>query len=418
MINKQIIALLSLSALVTQLTKAQITSSNLWGQKNNITTAVPFVSINSNAQSMGSGSVGVVVPDIYSQNGLDQNPAMLSRGKKIVGFQLLNYVPWLRKLASGMNLYETGYYQSIGNNNALGFSTRYFTLGNITFTDNNGNVIRNFSPNEFMISLKYAHNFSEHFSMGTGLKYIHSNLTGGLSVEGADSRAAQAIAGDLGFDFRKNLIKTDKFKLHWNVGIAFLNIGNKISYTDGANKNFLPQTMKLGTLFSIKWNIKNNNYVACDFSYQADKLLVPTPPRYARDTAGNIISDANGYVIESGYDPKVSAIRGVFQSFYDAPGGFNEEVREIIHQMGTEARFIVADNRVLAALRAGYFNENVTKGNRKFTTVGVGLGFAGFRLDYAKLFPLENGHPLENTFILSLGARFNIGDGNFFRFKE
>jgi len=58
-----------------------------------ITTAVPFLSINAHAQAMGSGCVGVVASDLYMQNGLDQNPALLSRGKKVLGFQAVNVVP-------------------------------------------------------------------------------------------------------------------------------------------------------------------------------------------------------------------------------------------------------------------------------------------------------------------------------------
>src|SRR5687768_8488173 len=76
------------------------------------TTAVPFVSIIANAQSMGTGWVGVVASDLNIQNGLDQNPAMLSRGKKLMGFQL-NYAPWLRLLVPDINLYDLGYYHSV-----------------------------------------------------------------------------------------------------------------------------------------------------------------------------------------------------------------------------------------------------------------------------------------------------------------
>jgi hypothetical protein len=385
---------------------------------NTITTAVPFVTINSNAQSMGSGWVGVVASDLYMQNGLDQNPALLSRGRKVLGFQLINYVPWLRALVPDINLVETGYYQSFGNH-AIGFSARNFSLGEITFTDNVGNVIGTFKPNEFYYNLKYALNFSEGFSMGCGIKYIRSNLTGGIAVEGAATTPANALAGDLGFDFRRNLVQTENFKFRWNVGLAFLNIGNKVSYTANSEKDFIPQTMKLGTLFTLRWRIKNNNYVACDFSYQADKLLVPTPPILARDFSGNPIPDGNGYyVIQDGMNPNVSSLEGIIQSFYDAPGGGSEEMREIVHQFGTESRLSLADNRILIALRGGYFSEHETKGNRKFATFGLGFGFSGFRLDFANLFPLENRHPLENTFSLSIGARFNIGDDNFFRFKE
>ena len=81
MISKNIV-LLSFIILFSTVAKGQ--------SLNTITTAVPFLLINSNAQSMGSGCIGVVASDIYMQNGLDQNPALLSRGKKVLGFQLKN----------------------------------------------------------------------------------------------------------------------------------------------------------------------------------------------------------------------------------------------------------------------------------------------------------------------------------------
>lgn len=411
-INKKIILFLFVLSFFS-LVKGQSTQEVL--QVNTITTAVPFITINSNAQSMGSGWIGVVTSDINSQNGLDQNPAMLSRGKKIIGFQFLNYVPWMRKLHPDINLYETGYYHSIDNNNALGFSARYFSLGKTFYTDQVGNALGSSRPNESMFSLKYAHNFSEYFSMGTALKYISSNLTSGSY----ETKTANAFAGDLGFDYRRNLLQTDNFKLRWNVGFALLNIGTKVSYTNNSDKDFLPQTMKLGTLFTLRWKILNNNYVACDFSYQADKLLVPTPPVLALDSNGFLIPDNNGYFkIEAGMNPNVSVLQGMVQSFYDAPGGSTEEMREIIHQYGAETRISCADNRILAAIRAGYFNEHASKGNRKFTTLGIGFGFAGFRLDISYLITKQQLHPLKNTISVSLGARFYLDKDTFFRFKE
>jgi hypothetical protein len=407
--NKVLVLLLFFHTIIS-VAKSQITT--ITGQQNTITTAVPFVSLIANTQSMGTGWVGVVASDLYSQNGLDQNPAMLSRGKKILGFQCINYVPWLRKLVPDMNLYELGYYHSIGNNNTFGFSARYFSLGDITFTDNVGNEIGTYHPKEFMYSLKYAHNFSKYFSLGTGLKYIHSDLTGGFSVGNTSTNPGRAIAGDLGFDFRRNLIQSENFILRWNMGLAFLNIGSKISYTLSGSKDFIPQTMKLGTLFTLQWKILNNNYVAFDILYQADKLLVPTPPIYS-----DSLSNGQQFILY-GSDPNVSTFEGAIKSFSDAPGGFSEELHEIINQFGTETRFSVADNRILAAIRAGYFNEHETKGNRKFLTFGLGFGYAGFRLDFSYLIPSQKHSPLENTMSVSLGARFNLERETFFRFIE
>ena len=394
MIGNKIIVLLTLIISTSEIARAQTILDP--GQRNVITTAVPFLTIDANAQSLGSGSVGVVASDLYSHNGLEDNPAMLSRGKKILGFQC-SYVPWLRTLVPNVYLIGTGYYHSIDKNNTIGLSARFFSLGEIQFTDETGNPNGNARPFETAIAFKYAHNFSEYFSIGTGIKYVHSDLTRGGTSGGRTFHPGRAIAGDLGFDYRRDLFHNDYFNLRWNAGLAFLNLGNKLTHSSRSESDFLPQTVKLGNLFTLKCKIKNNNYIAGDLSYQASKLLVPTP---------------------SGINPDASPLQGAFQSFYDAPGGFNEESREIIHQFGTESRISFADNKILIALRGGYFHEHSTKGGRKFVTIGSGLGIAGFRLDLAYLLPTQQRHPMQNTFAVSLGGRFNLDGKTFFRFTE
>lgn len=370
-----------------------------------ITTAVPFLSINTSAQAMGSGCVGVVASDLYMQNGLDQNPALLSRGKKVLGFQAINVVPWLRGL--GVNdvfLAETGCHYSLNNNNAVGFSAKHFNLGAIQMTDQAGQAYRSLNPNEFAIGLKYAHNFSAGFSIGGGIKYVYSDLLGNGASGTGHAKVGQALAGDFGFDFRRNLVQTDDFLLRWNAGLSFLNLGNKISYTDDHRDDFIPQAMKIGSLFTVRNKLLNQDFIEFDFSYQADKLLVPTP-----STSGPIFGWMN---------QNISPLQGAVQSFYDAPGGMEEEMREIIHQFGTESRLILADNRIIIALRGGYFYEHATKGNRKFSTLGCGLGICGFRFDFAYWIPDQANHPLEKTYAINFGGRFNLDKDNFFRFIE
>lgn len=376
---------------------------------NTITTAVPFAGMISNAQSMGSGYVGVVASDNYMQNGLDQNPALLSRGKKELGFQLMNYMPWRKISESRLNLYESAYFQSFGRH-AVGFSARHFSLGKITYTDATGNVTHTY-PKENYLNFKYAFSFSKNFSMGCGLKYIYSDLTNGMVIANIKTHPAKAIAGDLGFNFRKDIYEKDSFKVTWNLGLAFLNIGNKVRYSDLPDKDFIPQEMKLGTLFTFQWKQKSAYLFSLDLSYQASKLLVPSPPIYETDSSGNEI-------IVSGLDPNVNSFKGIIQSFYDAPGGSKEEMREIIHQFGTEARFKTAENTYFGAIRAGYFHEHDLKGGRKLITVGLGLGYKAFRLDVAKLFPTNSGSPLNKTYCVNLSFRLDMEGNNFFKIRK
>ena len=136
-----------------------------------------------------------------------------------------------------------------------------------------------------------------------------------------------------------------------------------------------------------------------------NKLLIPTPPIYATDSlTGQPIYDDNGnQLIFKGKDPNVSVPVGMFQSFFDAPGGFNEEIRELSFAVGVEYWY---DKQF--AIRGGYFHEDRTKGNRKFFTLGAGLRYNVFGLDFAYLIPTggQAKNPLENTLRFTLHFDF------------
>lgn len=101
----------------------------------------------------------------------------------------------------------------------------------------------------------------------------------------------------------------------------------------------------------------------------------------------------------------------MFQSFGDAPGiartdgtysVFAEEMHEIAFSLGTEYWY-----REQFAIRAGYFHEHATKGNRKYFTVGVGLQLNVFSLDFSYLVPTNGQNsPLANTLRFTLGFDF------------
>ncbi|MEX1189681.1 MAG: PorV/PorQ family protein [Bacteroidia bacterium] len=247
---------------------------------NTIRTGAPILSINTNPQAMGMGYIGVVASELNTQNGFDQNPALLSCEEDVFGAQLLNYSPHARNSAVASRLFESGIYASIGKH-SFSVSSRYMLLPESFITDIFGNVSSSFTPSEFFVSGSYAYKFSKNFSIGASLKYLHSDFTGGNIIQGNATMPANVIAGDIGLSYRKTLKETENFKLKWNLGLSVLNIGSKVRYIESAEGDFLPQTLKLGSLFTLLWKKENNNYFAIDFAYQADKLLVPTPPIYA-----------------------------------------------------------------------------------------------------------------------------------------
>jgi hypothetical protein len=362
-----------------------------------ITTAVPFLIIAPDARSGGMGEVGVASePDA---NSMHWNPAKYAFIDKKFGFAL-SYSPWLRSLVNDINLaYLAGFYK-IDDKSAVGASLLYFSLGDITFTDEFGGELGTYNPNEFSIDGTYSRKFSEVISGAVAARFIYSNLTQGQFVQGAETSAGTSFAADVAVYYQKpvDLGKMDG-EVTWGVNIS--NIGNKISYSQTAvKKDFIPTNLRVGAGFKVNFDDYNSLNTMIDFN----KLQVPTPPVYATDTATGLpIYDSQGNpVIAKGMNPNVGVVEGMIQSWYDAPYGFSEEMREWAIAFGIEYWYAKQ-----FSLRGGFFYEDVTKGNRKFFTVGAGLRYSVFGLDLSYLIPIEQQNPLENTLRFTLYFTFD-----------
>jgi hypothetical protein len=371
---------------VTKITaQSDQTDELLKNKLNTITTAVPFLIIAPDARAGGMGDMGVASsPDA---NSMHWNPAKYGFIKKDFGISV-SYSPWLRKLVNDINLaYLTGY-KKINDRQVIAMSLRYFSLGNITFTDNVGTVTGNYKPNEFSIDAAYAFRFTNTISGAIALRYIYSNLTGGIYVGGAASKAGQSGAADVSLYYEKPIVMK-KMTSSIAVGLNISNIGAKISYTENLDRDFIPTNLRLGAAYNLDIDKVNSLSFMADFN----KLLIPTRPVYYTDSFDN----AGNKVIYKGKNPDVSIVRGMIQSFYDAPGGFSEEINEIGFSVGMEYWYAKQ-----FAVRAGYFNESKTKGNRKYLTFGAGLRYSIFGLDFSYLLPVTQHNPLENTLRFSL----------------
>ncbi|NTW33752.1 MAG: type IX secretion system outer membrane channel protein PorV [Bacteroidetes bacterium] len=359
-------------------------------QLNTITTAVPFLMIAPDARSGGLGDAGVAsTPDASS---LHWNPAKYAFIEKEMGISV-SYSPWLRALVNDINLAYLSGYKKFGNDQAIAASLLFFSMGDITFTDIVGNTIGQFKPSEYAFDACYSRKLSENFSGGVSLRYIHSNLTGGQYVGGAQSHAGNSVATDVSSYYQKEFkIKETPAKL--GLGINLSNIGAKISYTETTIRDFIPMNLRLGGALTVDIDAYNSIALIVD----ANKLLVPTPPIYQTDSSNMPLYGSNGKpLIQSGKDPNVGIVSGIFQSFADAPNGFKEEISEISLATGIEYWY---DKQF--AIRAGFFYEDKDKGNRKFFTVGAGLKYNVFGLDFAYLIPVEQRNPLENTLRFTL----------------
>ncbi len=362
---------------------------------NTITTAVPFLMIAPDARAGALGDAGVSSsPDVYSMH---WNPAKYAFIEKDMGFGI-SYSPWLKALVPDINLAYVNFFKRLDDEQTIAASLLFFSLGDITFTNDVGDPLGTYHPNEFSLDFAYSRKLSENLSASVAARFIYSDLTQGQFVGGSETHAGSSIAADVSFYWKKEISFTNTNGL-LSFGANVSNIGRKISYANNV-KDFIPTNLRFGP--SLKIEMDDYNSIA--FMIDVNKLLVPTPPIYQVDPiTGQPVMGIDGqYLIAAGKNPDVSVISGILQSFGDAPGGFSEELREFSFGTGVEYWY---ENQF--ALRGGYFHEHKSKGNRKFFTLGAGIKYNVFGLDVAYLIPLEQKHPLENTLRFSLTFDFD-----------
>ncbi|MFH0842595.1 MAG: type IX secretion system outer membrane channel protein PorV [Bacteroidota bacterium] len=375
--NRKILILLVLGSMAAS---PAIFGQDDGGELNAIQTVVPFLTIAPDSRAGAMGDAGAATsPDIYSMH---WNPAKFAfiDGKGGVG---ISYSPWLRNLVHDINIaYLSGYYR-FDQRQVINGSLIYSSLGNVSFTDDFGNLVRDYKPNEWSFDLGYSRIFTDNLAGGIAFRFIYSNLTGGFPSGETDTKPGTSVAADISLFYQKELNLASK-----DVLLAFggniSNIGSKMSYSESQTSDFIPINMRLGTAFTMNLDPYNKITLTIDIN----KLLVPTPPYYSITSPDSIIA---------GKDPDVAVPIAIFQSFADAPGGFKEELHEITYSYGAEYWY-----NDQFAIRAGYFHENETKGNRKYFTAGAGIRLSGFTIDFSYLMPLVQNHPLARTLRFSL----------------
>jgi hypothetical protein len=381
-------------------------------QLNTITTAVPFLQITPDSRSGAMGDVGTALSP--STSSFFWNTSMLAFSEQDMEVSL-SYSPWLQQIARDINLSHLAGYKRINERNVVGGSLRFFSLGEIVFTDETGAQTLVHVPSEMELLAGYSYKLNDKFALGLNGKFIYSNLTAGIVVAGAQSKAGLAGAADVSFSYFNDDVKLGAAGGSLAFGATLNNVGNKISYTELDDRDFLPTNLKLGSALTFDFD----RYNVVTWAVDVSKLLVPTPP-----TMLNINGASN---MVSGYDPNVGVVPGMLQSFYDAPGAltrdengdyiensdgtyqveggskFKEELTEIMIGTGVEYWY----NDVFAA-RGGYFYENLNKGARQHLTFGIGLKYNMFGIDFSYLTSLRRNNPLQNTIRFTL--RLHLGN--------
>lgn len=363
--------------------------SSLKAQLNVVTTAVPFLRISPDARSGAMGDLGVATNPDASSSYFNLGKVPFNTSKAGMS---LTYTPWLKKYVNDVYLASLAGYYKLNENEAVSGSLRYFSLGDIQFTDENGQNLSTGHPREFGFDVGYSRRLSTRSGIGIGLKYIYSNLAGGAVSGGTTYKAGSSVAGDIGFYHnRQNTLGQG-----WAFGAALTNLGAKIAYTSNATqKDFIPANLGIGTTYTKVFNESNKLMVGLDLN----KLLVPTPPNFQDNPTGDSSIQASNNSAASAYRNK-TVVSSWFSSFGDAPGGFKEEMKEWQVSVGAEYTYMNQFN-----LRIGYFYEDKDKGNRKYFTAGVGLKYNVFGLNFSYLVPSGSGvnqNPLSNTLRFSL----------------
>ncbi len=352
---------------------------------NPVTTGVTSMSITPDARGASMGDLGVATdPDVNSQY---WNPSKYAFAYSGAGVSL-SYTPWLRKIVNDIFLANLSGYWKIGSgdNQAVSASLRYFSLGEISNSDDQGNKLSTVNPFEMSVDVGYSRKLSEKFSMGVALRYIYSDLGySDMSLQD-QSGGASAFAADISGYFTTYPV-IGRNECQWSWGWNISNIGSKVSYNGGNDPAFLPTNLRLGTAFTFPLADYHNLTLSVD----ANKLLVPTKPRLADYENQQEYEEA----LQKWKDE--SSISGIFKSFHDAPGGFKEELREITYSIGAEYAY----NQQFF-LRAGYYHENKYKGNRQYFGLGAGFALNVLRLDAAYIIATAQNSPLDQTLRFTL----------------
>lgn len=368
---------------------------------NTVLSTLPFLRITPDARSGAMGDVGVALkPDAHSMH-FNASTLAFSEEKSGIG---VTYTPWLTNfnLDDIFLAYISGYYK-LDKNQAVGGSIRYFSLGDIQFTDEMGTLLDVGRPREIEGAVFYTRKLGDNFSASLTGKYIYSNLATGQNVRGVDIVSARSYGADLGLNYRKK-VTLSGYKGELSVGLAITNIGSKVSYTANAPvREYIPTNLGLGTALTLDFD----KYNSMTFALDINKLMVPTPvARQMFDENGSPRENPKWDEDKDGIGDflQKSLFAAMLGSFSDAQGGFREELQEYTFGLGVEYWY----DKQFAA-RLGYYYENPLKGNRRFFTVGAGIKYNIFGINLSYLVPTSNiPNPLDNTLRFSLLFDFSV----------
>lgn len=361
---KKTVFLFSILLIVGQSLHAQIYNKR-------INTAVPFMRISPDARSAGMGNLSLAMSP--EANDLFGNTAKLPMLENKSGF-LINYTPWLKDLGlSDVYLASMGYYKKLNEFSSINSSLRFFSLGNITFSDEYGTQYMDTKPSEFSFDGGYSILLTEKLSLGVTLRYIHSKLVqGALLNSSTNFKAGNTLAGDISLYYKQN-----ENAQGFHAGLLLSNLGGKINYSnENTKKYFIPANLGLGLGYLNKFDSDNS----LEFGVDINRLLVPAYPDATTSTSDD------QYFSQS----VVSSWFNSFSKQYGPPLG-----ETLKASVGAEYNY-----RNTFYLRTGYTYESQVSSNGQYFTIGTSFQYLQNKFNISYLVPSGGGlsrNPLSNT---------------------
>ncbi len=348
-------------------------------------TSVPFLQIEPDSRAAGMGNTGVAIAD--NASAVFWNPAGLAfqRGNQVS----ITHANWLPAFNADLFYdYLVGKYYIDGIGTVGGHIT-FLNLGEQLRTDETGLELGRFNSFELAAGLSYGFELSENWALGTGFRFIYSSLADG-DVGGQRISPGSSIGIDLAGLYKSNSFDLLNRQTTFNAGINLSNIGPGVQYTDNAQKDPLPTILRLG--WGMQMDLDSQGLNTLTFTNDFSKIMA----RNVRIQEGDDVT----------YEP-MNVMRALVNSWDSLERHNGSEIvnlnllQQFMVGFGLEYWY----NQQFA-LRGGYYYEDPDNGNREFLTLGAGLRYNMFGIDFSYLYTLEEQHPLANTMRFSVLLNF------------
>lgn len=350
--------------------------------------AVPFLQLAPDSRAGGIGESGAGLAD--NSAAIFWNPAGLAfQTGSEVSITHSNWLPAFKlDLFYDYFTYKQ-YVEDLGG--TVSASITYMNFGEFVRTGpDSPEELGRFKSFDAALTLGFATKVSNDWGLGFNFRLIHSRLSDKPTAEEKGSGVATSVSFDVAAMWRP-----EKFVLplidedlggRFSLGMNLSNLGPKIYYIDQAQADPIPTNLRVGFAYKILDDEFNSLIYTLDFS----KLLVVKHTEITNN--GNDTSTTS--------DPFYKAL---ITSWTDKP--INETLRSVVSSMGLEYWYGTPGS-FLFALRAGFFYEDPSYGNRKFLTFGAGIRYEIYGFDFGYIttdvFPGGENHPLSNTLRFSV----------------